>query len=86
MLKNTIVFLLLSIASMLPAQVLVINELDCDTPGIDDKEFVELKSDTPHFSLDGYVLVFFNGSVSGGNTSYMALDLSGYTTDIILSG
>lgn len=82
MLRTAIVFLLLSIASMLPAQVLVINELDCDTPGIDDKEFVELKSETPHFSLDGYVLVFFNGSVSGGNTSYLALDLSGYATDI----
>ena len=82
MLKSAVVLLLLSIAAWLPAQVLVINELDCDTPGIDDKEFVELKSETPHFALDGYVLVFFNGSVSGGNTSYLALDLSGYTTDI----
>ena len=26
---------------------IVINELDCDTPGVDDKEFLELKSDTP---------------------------------------
>lgn len=60
----------------------VINELDCDTPSIDDKEFVELLSETPFFSLDGYVLVFFNGSASGGNTSYMALDLDGCETDI----
>lgn len=69
-------------AHQLIAQVLVINELDCDTPGIDDKEFVELKSQTPNFSLNGYVLVFFNGSAAGGNASYLTLDLSGYTTDI----
>lgn len=40
------------------AQIVVINELDCDTPGVDDKEFVELKSVTPNFSLDGFILVF----------------------------
>ncbi|HLT53718.1 MAG TPA: hypothetical protein VKZ97_07500, partial [Flavobacteriaceae bacterium] len=60
----------------------VINELDCDTPGVDTQEFVELKSDTPNFPLDGYVVVMFNGSASGGNTSYVALDLDGYQTDI----
>ncbi|RSK40577.1 endonuclease [Mangrovimonas spongiae] len=63
------------------AQV-VINELDCDNPGVDEQEFVELKSDTPNFSLDGYVLVFFNGSSSGNDSSYMAIDLDGYTTDV----
>jgi len=63
-------------------QAVVINEIDCDTPGIDDKEFVELLSSSPNFPLDGYVLVFFNGSDNGGNTSYLALDLDGYTTDI----
>ncbi|HAI19959.1 MAG TPA: endonuclease I, partial [Xanthomarina gelatinilytica] len=62
------------------AQV-VINELDCDTPGIDDQEFVELKSDVPNASLDGYVLVFFNGSTSGADSSYFTIDLDGYTTD-----
>ena len=40
---------------------IVINELDCDTPSTDDKEFVELLSETPNFPLDGYVIVFFNG-------------------------
>lgn len=64
------------------AQTLVINELDCDTPGIDDKEFVELRSETPYFSLNGYVLVFFNGSAAGANSSYLVLDLASYTTDI----
>ena len=63
-------------------QVLRINELDCDTPGIDDKEFVELKSETPNFPLEGYVVVFFNGSDSGGNMSYLAFDLDGFETDI----
>jgi len=61
---------------------LVINELDCDTPGIDNMEFLELLSDTPHFPLDGYVVVFFNGSESGGNSSYFTVDLDGYETDI----
>ena len=61
---------------------IVINELDCDTPSTDDKEFVELKSDAPNFALDGYVVVFFNGSTNGGNTSYLAIDLDGYSTDI----
>jgi len=32
----------------------VINELDADTPSTDTQEFVELKSDSPNFSLDGY--------------------------------
>lgn len=61
---------------------IVINEIDCDTPGIDDKEFVELLSETPNFPLDGYVVVFFNGSNSGGNSSYFTVDLDGYTTDV----
>jgi hypothetical protein len=61
---------------------LVINELDCDTPGIDNMEFLELLSDTPNFPLDGYVVVFFNGSESGGNSSYFTVDLDGYVTDV----
>ena len=59
------------------AQV-VINELDADTPGSDELEFVELKSVTPNFPLDGYVLVFFNETNS---LSYFTIDLDGYTTD-----
>ncbi|MFD2433156.1 hypothetical protein ACFSO9_06090 [Mesonia maritima] len=78
--KITTLLLLLTVFS-LHAQV-VINELDCDTQSIDDKEFVELKSNTPNYSLDNMVLVFFNGSSSGGNESYYKIDLDGYTTDI----
>ncbi|MBK8491296.1 MAG: endonuclease [Saprospirales bacterium] len=81
-LRPLLLSLLLLSASLSTAQMLVINELDCDTPGIDDLEFVELKSAAPFTALDGYVLVFFNGSASGGNTSYMALDLDGYITDV----
>lgn len=65
-------------------QILVINELDSDTPSIDDKEFVEIKSSVPNFSLNGYILVFFNGneeSASSGNKSYYTLSLNGLVTD-----
>ena len=61
---------------------LLINELDADTPGIDNLEFLELLSDSPNYPLDGFVVVFFNGSESGANSSYLALDLDGYQTDI----
>lgn len=64
------------------SQVLLINELDADTPSIDTHEFIELKSETPNFSTDGYILVFFNGSSSGGDSSYYTYDLNGLTTDI----
>lgn len=66
------------------AQV-VINEIDSDTPGSDLLEFVELKSAIPNFSLNGYVLVFFNaGSTApyANSASYYAIDLDGYATDI----
>lgn len=57
----------------------VINELDSDTFGTDTLEFVELKSATPSFSMNGYVVVFFNGST---NQSYLAVDLDGLTTNL----
>lgn len=61
---------------------IVINELDSDTPSLDDKEFIELKSDAPFQSLDGYIVVLFNGSASGNDSSYLTIDLTGYTTNI----
>ncbi|UGS22755.1 endonuclease [Flavobacterium channae] len=57
---------------------IVINEIDTDTPGTDQLEFVELKSATPNFPLDGYVLVFFNETNS---LSYYTIDLDGFETD-----
>lgn len=83
MIKNTLCALLMLCSAAGFGQV-VINELDTDTPSTDDKEFIELKSIAPNFALDGYVLVFFNGSEtsSTGNKSYFAIDLDGYSTDI----
>jgi len=65
----------------LDAQV-IINELDVDTPSTDTMEFIELLTDTPEQPLDDYVLVLFNGSTSGGDSSYLALDLDGFVTDV----
>jgi endonuclease I len=67
------------------SQTVVINEIDADNSGFDTMEFVELKSfdgtgaALPNYSLNGYVLVFFNET---NTASYMALDLDGYSTDI----
>jgi hypothetical protein len=55
----------------------VINEIDADTPGTDTAEFIELFG-TPNASLDGLVVVLFNGS---SDTSYAAFDLDGNTLD-----
>ena len=65
------------------SQTLVINEIEANDPGIDDQEFIEIKSITPNFSTDGYIVVFFNGNDTsqGNNLSYLVLDLNGYTTD-----
>lgn len=80
--KHILIYLsLFYCQSILNAQV-VINELDCDTPGIDNMEFLELLSDEPNFSLNGYVIVFFNGSDNGGNSSYFTIDLDGFQTDV----
>ncbi len=67
--------------SIVQSQVLI-NEFDSDTPSTDDKEFIELKSATPNFSLNGYVLVFFNGSGSAVDKSYYNISLNGLTTDV----
>lgn len=60
-----------------------INELDSDTPGIDDKEFVEIRTMIPFTSLNNHVLVFFNGNptASNSNQSYLAFSLNGLVTD-----
>lgn len=73
-----IYFLLLSLLiSSLSFGQLVINEIDADTPSTDTAEFLELKW-TPNTSLNGYIVVFFNGS---NDLSYATVDLSGKTTD-----
>lgn len=74
--KITLLFAIL-LASLSYGQV-VINEIDADQTSTDVMEFVELFSATPNQSLDGLVLVLFNGS---DDASYNAVDLSGFTTD-----
>ena len=86
------VFVILLLCSFFSYSQVVINEIDTNTASTDVKEFIELKSETPNFSLDGYVIVFFNaGSTSpySGTASYYAIDLDGLVTDgngIILLG
>ncbi|QXP59774.1 endonuclease [Olleya sp. HaHaR_3_96] len=84
--KKITLLVLFLFASMGYSQTVVINELDCDTTfegnNIDNHEFIELLSSVPNFALDGYVLVLFNGSFSGNDSSYFALDLDGYVTDV----
>ena len=55
----------------------VINEIDADQAGTDMGEFIELKG-TPNASLDGLVVVLYNGN---SDTSYAAYDLDGKTLD-----
>ncbi|WP_298954293.1 endonuclease [uncultured Nonlabens sp.] len=80
-----IYFLLFAVLAFAKAESQVfINELDADTPSTNDKQFVELKSDVPFYQLDGFVLVFFNGSGSsstGMGRSYYTVDLDGLVTD-----
>ena len=61
------------------APVIVINEVDSDTPGTDTAEFVELyDGGVGNISLSGMTLVFFNGAT---DTSYAVFNLNAYTTD-----
>ncbi len=58
---------------------ILINEADADTPGTDNAEFVELyDGGGGNTSLDGLVLVFFNGQ---DDTSYRVFDLTGFNTN-----
>ncbi len=57
---------------------IVINEIDVDQTSTDAMEFIELYSDGVPTSLDGLVVVLFNGT---DDASYNAIDLSGFSTD-----
>ena len=59
--------------------IVLINEIDADNTGTDTMEFVELyDGGAGSTSLDGYVLVFYNGS---NDTSYATYILDGFATD-----
>jgi predicted extracellular nuclease/methionine-rich copper-binding protein CopC len=65
--------------TVVPAHHIVLNEVDADTPDVDTAEFIELyDAGVGHTSLDGLVVVLFNGS---NDLSYAAFDLDGYQTD-----
>jgi len=58
---------------------LIINEVDADQTGTDSAEFIELyDGGAGNTSLDGYVIVLYNGS---NDLSYDAIDLDTYSTD-----
>ncbi|WP_299314239.1 DUF5689 domain-containing protein [uncultured Aquimarina sp.] len=68
-----------SIVDTVSEVVVLINEIDADTEGADTLEFVELyDGGAGNTGLDGYVLVFYNGS---NNQSYATYDLNGFTTN-----
>lgn len=54
-----------------------INEADIDQSGTDFAEFIELFG-TPNLSLDGLVVVLFNGN---GDVAYETYDLDGFSLD-----
>ncbi|GGG57060.1 hypothetical protein GCM10011414_28630 [Croceivirga lutea] len=60
---------------------IVINEIDVDTEGTDAAEFIELyDGGTGNTSLDGLLLVLFNGDATD-NASYKTIDLTGLSTN-----
>lgn len=83
MFKKLLFLTALTFAMQTNAQQFLINEIDSDTPSTDLLEFVEIKSQQPFASLDGYVLAFFNGNTTGGTALkiYYSVDLTGLTTD-----
>ncbi len=84
MIKKILLIFTLLLSNFIFSQI-VINEVDADNPSTDTEEFIELKSATPNFSLDGYVLVLYNAGSSApysGILSYYTIDLDGYVTDI----
>jgi hypothetical protein len=57
---------------------IVINEVDSDTPGVDNLEFIELyDGGQGNMPLDGLVVILFNGN---GDQQYSAFDLDGFST------
>ncbi|MDC8002795.1 T9SS type A sorting domain-containing protein [Aureisphaera galaxeae] len=76
--RRITLLLALFCASFTFAQAVKINEVDADQTSTDTMEFIELLSQNPSQSLDGYIVVLYNGN---GDTSYTTVDLNGFTTD-----
>lgn len=75
---RTLMALLLILSAPVAAMAnVLINEIDADNPSTDTLEFIELYG-TPNQSLDGLVVVLYNGS---NDLSYAAYDLDGFSLD-----
>ena len=87
MVMKTITFIASLLFCTVSFSQIRINEVDVDQTGTDVNEFVEILSDSPNFSMDGYIVVFYNGS---DDESYKTVDLTGYSSDsekfLILGG
>ena len=55
-----------------------ISEVDADQTGTDTQEFLEIQTEFANQSLDGMIVVFYNGS---DDESYRTVDLNGFTSD-----
>jgi hypothetical protein len=53
-------------------------EIDVDQTGVDEMEFIELRTASPNQSLEGFIVVFYNGN---DDESYKTVDLSGFSSD-----
>jgi len=78
MVMKTILLIAFLLLSTISFSQIRINEVDVDQTGTDITEFIEILSDSPNFSLEDYIVVFYNGS---SNESYRTVDLTGYVTD-----
>jgi hypothetical protein len=65
-------------ATLSIAQNIKIVEIDADQTSNDDMEFIEIRTESSNQSLNGYIVVFYNGS---NNQSYTTVDLTGFSSD-----
>lgn len=66
---------------------LVISEVEVDSPGADTRDFVELDTGVAEaLSLDGYVLVFYQGGAGGPVGAVVDLDADTADTGLMLVG
>jgi hypothetical protein len=65
-------------ATLSIAQTIKIVEIDADQTSTDEMEFLEIRTQSSNQSLDGYIVVFYNGN---DDESYRTVDLTGFTSD-----
>ena len=65
-------------ATLSIAQTIKIVEIDADQTATDDMEFLEIRTESSNQSLNGYIVVFYNGN---SDQSYTTVDLTGFSSD-----